>query len=136
MCLIYIRFDIRDYFVISRFEIPRFHCKFLHNSLTTKKQTIKCSSANFQKKITQSYIILRTQRLEGKQCRLDEVAHNEPPHQDLRCLQIQLFSSVVLKELIEVSLKTGSTAHSLIITNKSMFNIITFSQRLPASNKE
>ena len=30
---------------------------------------------------------------------LDEVAHYEPPHEDLRCLQIQLFSSVVLKEL-------------------------------------
>ena len=30
---------------------------------------------------------------------LDEVAHYEPPHQDLRCLQIQLFSSLVLKEL-------------------------------------
>ena len=30
---------------------------------------------------------------------LDEVAHYEPPHQDLRCLQIQLFSSLVVKEL-------------------------------------
>ena len=30
---------------------------------------------------------------------LDEVAHDEPPHQDLLCLQIQLFSSLVLKEL-------------------------------------
>ena len=30
---------------------------------------------------------------------LDEVAHNEPPHQDLRCMQIQLFSSLVVKEL-------------------------------------
>ena len=30
---------------------------------------------------------------------LDEVAHNEPPHQDLRCLQIRLFSSLVVKEL-------------------------------------
>ena len=29
----------------------------------------------------------------------DEVAHYEPPHQDLRCLQIQLFSSLVVKEL-------------------------------------
>ena len=28
-----------------------------------------------------------------------EVAHHEPPHQDLRCLQIQLFSSLVVKEL-------------------------------------
>ena len=32
---------------------------------------------------------------------LDEVAHYEPPHQDLRCLQIQLFSSLVVKELRE-----------------------------------
>ena len=29
---------------------------------------------------------------------LDEVAHYEPPHHDLRCLQIQLFSSLILKE--------------------------------------
>ena len=27
------------------------------------------------------------------------MAHYESPHQDLRCLQIQLFSSLVLKEL-------------------------------------
>ena len=31
---------------------------------------------------------------------LDEVAHYEPPHQDLHCLQLQLFSSLVGKELI------------------------------------
>ena len=30
---------------------------------------------------------------------LDEVAHYEPHHQDLLCLQILLFSYVVLKEL-------------------------------------
>ena len=30
---------------------------------------------------------------------LDEVAHYEPPHQDLRCLQILLFASLVVKEL-------------------------------------
>ena len=30
---------------------------------------------------------------------LDEVAHIEPSHPDLRCLQIQLFSSPVVKEL-------------------------------------
>ena len=30
---------------------------------------------------------------------LHRVAHNEPPHQGLRCLQIQLFSSLILKEL-------------------------------------
>ena len=39
------------------------------NSLTTEKQTLKFSSANFQKMLSPSYIILRIQRLEGKQCR-------------------------------------------------------------------
>ena len=33
---------------------------------------------------------------------LDEVAHYEPPHQDQDCLQIQLFSSLVVKELINI----------------------------------
>ena len=31
----------------------------------------------------------------------DEVAHNEPPHQDLHCLLVQLFSSMALKVLIK-----------------------------------
>ena len=69
------------------------------NSFTTKKQTTKFSSANFQKLLSPSYIMLRIQRLDGKQCRIDEVAHYEPPHQDLHCLQIQLFSSLVIKKL-------------------------------------
>ena len=34
---------------------------------------------------------------------LDKVAHDEPPHQDQRCLQIHLFSSLVLKELIAIA---------------------------------
>ena len=38
-------------------------------SLTTKQQTTKFSSANFQKMLNPSYIILRIQRQEGKQCR-------------------------------------------------------------------
>ena len=35
---------------------------------TTRKQTTKFSSANFQKMLSPRYIILRIQRLEGKQC--------------------------------------------------------------------
>ena len=69
------------------------------NSLSTIKQTTKIASTIFQKMLSPSYIILGIQRLEGKQHDLDEVAHDEPPHQDLRCLQIQLFSSLVVKEL-------------------------------------
>ena len=62
----------------------------LNNSSTTKKQMAKFSSANFQKKLSPSYIILRIQRLEGS-VDLDEVAHFEPPHQVIPCLQIQFF---------------------------------------------
>ena len=49
--------------------------------------------------------MLRIQRLEANGVDLDEVAHSvdldeaahyEPPHQDLHCLQIQLFSSLVV----------------------------------------
>ena len=32
-----------------------------------------------------SYIMLKIQRLVGNNVEHDEVAHNEPPHQDLRC---------------------------------------------------
>ena len=39
------------------------------NSLTIKKQTTKFSSANVQIMLSPSYIILRIQRLEGKQYR-------------------------------------------------------------------
>ena len=71
------------------------------NFLTTKQRKTKFSPANFQKMLSPSYVILRIQRLQGKQCRSRyEVAHHEPPHQDLHCLQIQLFSSLVLKELM------------------------------------
>ena len=58
------------------------------------------SSTNLQKKLSPSYIILRVQKQKGaNSVDLDEVAQFEPPHQNLRCLQIQLFSSLVLKEL-------------------------------------
>ena len=70
------------------------------NSVTIKKQTKKISSANFQKKkIRSNCIILRFQRQRGNSVDLDEVAHYEPPHQDLNCFQIQFFSSLAVKEL-------------------------------------
>ena len=62
------------------------------NSLTNKKMT-KFSSANFQKMLSPSYIILKKR---ANSVDLDEVAHYEPPHQNLGCLLIQLFSSLVL----------------------------------------
>ena len=71
-------------------------CFLRFNSLTTKKQTTKFPSAYFQKKIKSKryHIEHRANSVD-----LDEVAHDEPPHQDTRCLRIQLFSSQVVKEL-------------------------------------
>ena len=44
--------------------------------------------------------MLRIQRQRAHSVNLDEVAHNEPPHQDLRCLQNQIFLPLVLKVLV------------------------------------
>ena len=60
------------------------------------------------------------------------MAHYEPPHQDLRCLQIQLFLSLVVKELRVKALKMilAEFANSICIDeisqmrNKSAFGVI------------
>ena len=60
--------------------------------LSAKKQTTKFSFANFKSVSSPSYIISRLQKQEHKSVDLDEVAHYGPTHQDLRFLQIQLYS--------------------------------------------
>ena len=45
----------------------------------------------------------------GNTVDLNEVAHDEPPHQDLRCLQIQLFLSLVVKAFLLLNIHAGST---------------------------
>ena len=67
-----------------------------------QKSSGKIFICRFSKMVSPSFIILRIQRLEDKQCRSGEVAH-EPPHQGLYCLQIQLFLSLVLKEILKHS---------------------------------
>ena len=42
-------------------------------------------------------IILRITDLRANSVDPDEVAHNEPPHLDLHCLQIQIFSFLEFK---------------------------------------
>ena len=74
--------------------LPELICSF-------KKQTTKFSSADFQKMLSPNYIILRIQRLEANDVYLDEVALYEPHNLDIHCLPIQLFSSLVLEELIK-----------------------------------
>ena len=68
---------------------------------------------NYQKTVDNSFISKVSKKVTSKlyhtktpktkraiSVELDDVAHYEPHHQDLRCLQIHLFSSMVLKELI------------------------------------
>ena len=96
-------FFFADVLVYYKLYVDRFARKILSkaiNSLTTKKHTTKFSSANLKKKELKLYLIAKTKtRGQTVTVDLDEVAHYEPPHQDLHCLQIQLFSSLVLKEL-------------------------------------
>ena len=56
-------------FVRARDQYGIVSCFVLFNSLTTRKQMKKFLSANFQKMLSPSYIVLSIQSLEGKQCR-------------------------------------------------------------------
>ena len=66
----------------------------------TKKADDKIYICKLSKNAKSRLYQLRFQRLEANSADPDEVAHDEPPHQDLRCLHIQLFTSLVLKEFI------------------------------------
>ena len=67
-----------------------------HDYLTLKApNSISKFSKNVESKL---YHIENSQMVD-----LYEVAHTEPPHQDLRFLQIQLFSSLELKELTKTA---------------------------------
>ena len=61
------------------------------NSLTTKKQ-----QQNFHLQIFKNVKSKLDHIENSNSVDLDEVAHYEPPHQDLHCLQIQLFLSLVV----------------------------------------
>ena len=66
------------------------------NSLTTKNHD-KFFVCNFSKNVESKLYYIENSKTGGQTVDLDEVAHYEPPHQDLHCLQIQLFSSLVVK---------------------------------------
>ena len=67
---------------------------FLTQLFFYQKADDKIFVCKFSKMLSSSYIILSIQRLRANSVDLDE-----PPRQDLRCLQNQLFWSLVLKEL-------------------------------------
>ena len=73
--------------------------------------------------VSPSYIILRIQRQRANSVDMDEVAHNEPPHQNLRCLQIQLFSSLVLKELTFVNIPCVHFTYEALARNLTVYQI-------------
>ena len=106
----------------------------LINSLTTKKAEDKIFGCKFSKNVSPRFIILIIHRAHSVD--LDEVAHSEPLHQqDLCCLQIQLFSSLVLKELKQVSfcLTTLSVDQTIYIQNVLYFSIWHTALKVPRS---
>ena len=75
-CFVVIFYWTNDLLRVNAKDLPKFPCYSLCgketllmwtklNSLTTKKQTTKFSSASFQNILSPNYIILRIQRLEG-----------------------------------------------------------------------
>ena len=62
------------------------------NFLTTKKQ-VTIFFCKFSKNIKSKLYHTENSKTRGQTVDPDEVANYQPPHQDLRCLQIQLFSS-------------------------------------------
>ena len=78
--------------------------------IVPKKQTTKLSSAKFQNMLCPRISYREFKDLRENSAGPDEVAHNEPPHLDLHCLQIQLFSVLVLSMLrFEIYTVVGNT---------------------------
>ena len=59
-------------------------------------------------------MILRIQRLDANTVDPDEVAHDEPPHQDLHCLEILRISFLVLQLLINMFLSCKTAARNVL----------------------
>ena len=57
---------------------------------------------NFLKNVKSKLYHIDNSKTRGQT--LDEVVYDEQPHQDLHCLQIQLFSSLVVKELKDLEI--------------------------------
>ena len=78
-------------------------CTLSIKPLTAKKQTTESTSANLKKNVSYRLCHIVNSKTREQSVDLDETAQVEPFHQDLRCLQIQLFFSPALKVLTEYS---------------------------------
>ena len=76
----------------------------------TEKAGDKISVCKFSKIVKFKLYYIDNSKTRGQTVDLDEVAHFKPHHQDLHCLQIQLFLSLVPDELIRTD--TNRTVHS------------------------
>ena len=91
-----------------------------------KVLTVHCTmSFNYQKADDKIFVCKFSKNVKSKlyhiekanNVDLDEVAHDELPHQDLWCLQIQLLASLVLKEFKRLAL-TGGIRYPGIFTKR------------------
>ena len=84
------------------------------STLNSQKAEDKIYVCKFSKKVkSKLYHIENFKDQRANSVDQDEVAHYEPPHRDLCCLQIQLFLSLVLNSSHKVSYCCGSELVSL-----------------------
>ena len=65
---------------------------------------LKLLSANLSKYFTSKLYHIENLKIRGQTVDLDEVAHYEPPRQDICCLRIHIFSPVVFKEVSHIKM--------------------------------
>ena len=69
-------------------------------SFNYQKAEDKVFICKLSKNVKSKLYPIENSKMRANSVDLDEVAHYEPPHQDLRCLQIQLFLSLVFLERV------------------------------------
>ena len=63
---------------------------------TSRKQTTKLRLQNFEKLLIETVLCCKIKLKRANTVDPDEMAHNEPSHLDLQCLQIQLLLCLAL----------------------------------------
>ena len=80
----------------TRIVLPGFHSKWL-KPFSRPKADDKIYVCHFSKTASSKIHITEISKTRGNSIDHEEVAQNGPPQQDLRCLKIQLFSSLAFE---------------------------------------
>ena len=85
------------------------------NPLSTKNADDKIYVCEISENVSSKPNYIEHSKTRANNVDQDEVAHHEPPHQDLHCLQTQLFSSPALLVLIDVAFFLLKKKYNLVL---------------------